>query len=108
MVLFARVGFVVAMTVAVLGRPGMPRPDGEALALMSERRDQANALIEHLSELDAQELQNYLSLDLLSERIDGQKRAAVGRYERAFFESAFKVLIEENFAVPNLEPCWRV
>lgn len=106
--LAARVGFVVAMTVAVLGRPGMPRPDGEALALMSERRDQANALIEHLSELDAQELQNYLSLDLLSERIDGQKRAAVGRYERAFFESAFKVLIEENFAVPNLEPCWRV
>lgn len=106
--LSARIGFVVAMTVAVLGRPGMPRPEEEALSLMEARQHEATKFLERLAGMDVAELQEFLKLDLLSEKLDGQKRAAVGRYERAFFESAFKVLIEEKFEVPDLEPCWRV
>ncbi len=106
--LSARIGFVVAMTVAVLGRPGMPRPEEEALGLMAARQNEATQFLGRLAAMNAAELQAFLALDLLSEKLDGQKRAAVGRYERAFFENAFKVLFEEKFEVPSMEPCWRV
>ncbi len=105
--LAARVGFVVAMTVSILGRPGMKRDDAEAVTAIETRTAQIGAFIERLSKFSATELQSFLKLDLLAERLDGQKRAAVGRQERAFFDNAFKVLIEENFAVDDMEPCWR-
>ena len=64
-------------------------------------------LIDKLNGYDSGELQTFLKLDVLSERLYGQKRSAVGRYERAFFDSAFKVLFEVYFKVPSMEPCWR-
>ena len=64
-------------------------------------------LISQLDRYDSAELQAFLKLDVLSERLYGQKRSAVGRYERAFFDAAFKVLFEEDFKVPSMEPCWR-
>ncbi len=105
--LTARIGFVVAMTVSVLGRPGITRDDDEAEKAIETRKSQVSGFIERLSKLDASELQAFLKLDLLAERLDGQKRAAVGRHERAFFDNAFKALIEEGFEVDDLEPCWR-
>jgi hypothetical protein len=57
--------------------------------------------------LDRNQIEDFLKLDVLSERLYGQKRSAVGRHERAFFDNAFKVLIDEKFAVPDMEPCWR-
>lgn len=105
--LAARIGFVVAMTVSVLGRPGITREDADAQKAIETRTRQVTAFIERLSKFDAAELQAFLKLDLLAERLDGQKRAAVGRHERALFDNAFKALIEENFAVNDMEPCWR-
>jgi hypothetical protein len=51
-------------------------------------------------------LGEFLKLDVLSEVLD-RKVGQVGRYERTVFNEAFKVLIDEEFNVPNMEPCWR-
>jgi len=103
----ARIGFVVACSLAILGRLGSDRsPDESRTALITIEKG-ASKLIERLSIMSIEELRVFLGLDVLSERVQGQKRSAIGRYERTFFETAFKVLIEVRFELPTLEVCWR-
>ena len=72
-----------------------------------------DALIEGVEGLTAKlaghsidQLKDFLRLDVLSETLD-RRVGQVGRYERAVFYEAFRLLIEERFAVPDMEPCWR-
>ena len=102
----ARIGFVVAVAQYVVGRPGLERAQEERKARMETVTKNATALASKLSELNDASLGEFLRLDVLSEILD-KKVGQVGRYERTVFNEAFKVLIEENFDVPNMEPCWR-
>ena len=103
----ARVGFVVACALAILGRLGGDRTMDESNAALQAITEGAGSLVARLNNLSNEQLREFLGLDVLSERVLGQKRSAIGRYERSFFETAFKVLVEEKFAVPTLEVCWR-
>jgi hypothetical protein len=106
----ARVGFVVAVATAILGRVGMER-DSDSAANKTKLADlqvKLEKLVGTLAKKSGADLATFLKLDVLSEKLYGQKRAAVGRYERAFYDAAFKVLLDEGFQVPSMEPCWRV
>ncbi|VEI68433.1 Uncharacterised protein [Serratia quinivorans] len=103
----ARIGYIVACAISVLGRIGMDKPEEESKAALDKILKGGRKLIEVLNAKTNDELHDFLGLDVLSEKIIGQKRSAIGRHERAFFEVAFKTLIEEGFAVPKLEACWR-
>lgn len=103
----ARIGFVVACSLAILGRLGSDRSPEESSATLKGIDEGGRKLIKRLSGLSSEELRRFLGLDVLSERVQGQKRSAIGRYERTFFETAFKVLIEVKFELPTLEVCWR-
>jgi len=105
----ARIGFVVAVAIAVMGRIGMEKDkDRHAMEQrIAAIKDGLAQLTVELGKLDADGLNNFLQLGVLQQRLYGTKRSAVGRYERAFFEDAFKILIEENFDIPPLETCWR-
>jgi len=102
----ARIGFVVALAQNVLGRPGLDRSPADRNARMKSIVKNAGALKSKLSKLKKPELGEFLKLDVLSEVLD-KKVGQVGRYERAVFNEAFKVLIDEQFDVRNMEPCWR-
>lgn len=104
----ARIGFIVAIAIAILGRVGMEREDEESRKRLGEITTQLSNFVGKLNQMNIDQLTDFLRLDVLSERLYGQKRSAVGRYERAFFDTAFKVLIEEKFNVPTMEPSWRV
>lgn len=106
----ARVGFIVAVATAILGRVGMEKDeDPEAnKAKLGDLQGKLKTLVDTLALKDGAALAAFLKLDVLSEKLYGQKRAAVGRYERAFYDAAFKVLLDEDFQVPSMEPCWRV
>ncbi len=67
---------------------------------------QEAVLIERLEKYSIEELADYLRLDVLREVLD-RRVGQVGRYERAVFAEAFKVLVDEEFSIQNLEPCWR-
>jgi hypothetical protein len=103
----ARIGFVVACAIAVLGRIGMDKTADESEAVLVRITGNVGDLTRRLQSISLEELKDFLSLEVLSERIKGVKRSAIGRYDRAFFEKGFKVLIEENFNVPSLDVCWR-
>jgi hypothetical protein len=104
----ARIGYIVSAAISILGRVGMEKDAANSEKLLADFQAQVKTLVEKLNQKDVDQLTEFLKLDLLSERLFGQKRSAVGRYERAFFDSAFKVLIEEGFKVPSMEPAWRV
>lgn len=103
----ARIGFVVACALAILGRLGGDRTESESNSALQAITEGANSLIKRLEALSNEQLREFLGLDVLSERVLGQKRSAIGRYERSFFETAFKVLVEEKFTIQSLEVCWR-
>jgi hypothetical protein len=96
----------VAVALQVVGRPGLDRSLTERNARMKALTKQAGTLTTKLSKLTGDKVGNFLKLDILSEVVD-KKVGQVGRYERGVFGDAFKVLIEEDFNVPNMEPCWR-
>ena len=102
----ARIGFVVAVAQHVVGRPGLERTPAERTDRMQSVTENAKGLQARLSNLDTPQLGEFLKLDVLSEILD-KKVGQVGRYERTVFNEAFKVLIEEKFDIPNMEPCWR-
>ena len=102
----ARIGFMVAVAQYVIGRPGLERNVDERVSRMSGIVTQAKNLSVRLNDMPLSDLGQFLRLDVLSEILD-KKVGQVGRYERGVFSEAFKVLIEEKFEVPNMEPCWR-
>lgn len=102
----ARIGFVVALGLRILGRPGENRSAVERQATLEMNRDRHATLIAQLANMDEAELLDFLRLDVLSEVLD-RRTGQVGRYERAVFLEAFKVLVEDGFRVSSMEPCWR-
>lgn len=97
---------MVAIAQHVVGRPGLERTTKERATRMKSITRDAKAFAVKLGKFNKQQLGEFLKLDILSEVLD-KKVGQVGRYERTVFNEAFKVLIDEQFRVPNMEPCWR-
>lgn len=102
----ARIGFIVAVAQHVLGRPGLDREAADRLKRMNAVSDQAKSLAMRLKLMTSEQIGEFLRLDVLGEILN-RKASQVGRYERNVFFEAFKVLVDEKFDVPNMEPCWR-
>lgn len=102
----ARVGFIVACAVNILGRVGMDKEDEVSEERCATLERSCAELVARLSK-PGFKLDEFIALETLSEKLSRRPSSAVGRWERAFFETAFRVLVEENFNVPSMEPCWR-
>ncbi|ALH80971.1 hypothetical protein [Sphingopyxis macrogoltabida] len=102
----ARIGFTVATAQHVLGRPGMDRESTDRESRMAQLEKNALALLSKLETMNAEELGDFLKLDVLAETLD-RRVGQVGRYERGVYFEGFQVLISENFELRNMEPCWR-
>jgi hypothetical protein len=102
----ARIGLIVALGTSVLGRPGADRSATRRIARMEELEAAQQGLVSKLSGMRAEQLEDFLRLDVLREVLD-KKVGQVGRYERSVFSEAFKVLVEEGFDLENMEQCWR-
>jgi hypothetical protein len=102
----ARIGFIVAVGIFLLGRPGADRPTAERTERLTTLQVAQNALLDQLKHYNQDELANFLKIDVLQEVLD-KRVGQVGRYERGIFSDAFKILIEERFQVRDLEQCWR-
>jgi hypothetical protein len=102
----SRIGFVVALGTAILGRPGADRTAEQRTEKLATLSASVESMVARLDGLREDELADFLRLDVLKEVLD-RRVGQVGRYERAVFSEAFKVLTEESFNVSNLEQCWR-
>ncbi len=104
----ARIAFVAAVGVHVLGRPGGERSSQDRVARMAELTTSATRLTSRLDAMDFDELGDFLRLDVLRETLSGEKRVGqVGRYERGVFYDGFTALVKEQFDTGNMEIVWR-
>jgi len=103
----ALIGYVVACATSVLGHLEMDDDKTKSVAALKNIQNGVAKLEKQLKSLSSDKLGTFLSLDMLSEIMAGQKKAAVGRHERAFFEKAFETLIKLDFEVPSMGVCWR-
>jgi len=102
----ARIGFVVAVALSVLGRPGMDRTVDERAKRIARINADCSRLIVRLNKQSETALGEFLKLDVLAETLD-KRVGQVGRYERGVYFEGFQVLLEEKFELDSLEPCWR-
>jgi hypothetical protein len=102
----ACVGFVTSIALSVLGRPGFDYDSVKQNKRWNQIKGYATNLLERLSTLDNQEMGDFLDFQTLNEIIR-KKPGKSSYFEREFFLQAFKVLIEENFELEKMTPCWR-
>lgn len=102
----ARVGFMTALAIEIMGRPGINRNSEEQIAKLDEISTKLNSFVQHFESLDNEKKRNILDFDTLNELIS-QKVAKVGDFEREYFKSAFQTLIQEDFCKTSFTPCWR-
>lgn len=101
----ARIGFIVALAVDILGRPGGRRKDPKIT--LAERASQLSSLIERIDKMNEEELGEFLDLPLLSENLGSAPGGQIGRTARNFFFEGFSVLLKEDCDPETLAVCWR-
>ena len=102
----ACIGFVTAIGLTVLGRPGSNHSLEKQNDKWTQIKSDANQLLDRLGTLSDITLGNFLDFQTLNELIR-TKSGRGSNFEREFFLQAFKVLIEEKFQVENMTVCWR-
>ena len=102
-----RIGFIVSNAVQIIGRIGMDKERADSLGRLAGLRELHTHFVQRLEVLNEEQLAQFLALEVLEEALSARPTSAVGRWERAFWEAAFRVLLEENYEVPSMEPCWR-
>ncbi|RYH60134.1 MAG: hypothetical protein EON54_10895 [Alcaligenaceae bacterium] len=101
----ARMGFMIAFAVDILGRPGGQRDDSEVR--MDLRETQMNALITRIDSMNESELGEFLELPMLEQALENLTGGQIGRLARSFFHEAFALLLMEECKPRTLEVCWR-
>jgi hypothetical protein len=102
----ACVGFVTAIALSVLGRPGSDYIPEKQNQKWNDIKAKADQLLKRLETLDSEDIGKFLDFETLQEIIS-KKPGKASYFEREFFLQAFKVLIEENFDIENMTQCWR-
>jgi hypothetical protein len=90
----------------VLGRPGTQHTYEQQNQRWDLIKKNADELVRRIKLMDIKELEAFLDFSTLNVLIS-QRSGKIGDFEREFFLKAFKVIIEENFKVDSLTPCWR-
>ena len=104
----ACVGLVTAIATDVFGRPGVSRPPEDQMKRLDKIRKGLGKLERKLREASGDDIEEFLGLQTLNEALSrGKTGLSVGDMEREFFLKGFQVLLDEDFDVIDLTPCWR-
>lgn len=98
-------GFMVACAEYIMGKTGVERSDEEK----KKRSDELEKKIDKIIECIKNDLDSYLSLDVLNEIVDKLPRTKIGDSLRHLFKIAFSELIRyDNLEeIPSMETFWR-
>jgi hypothetical protein len=104
----ACVGLITAIATDVFGRPGVNRPTAEQAKRLVKIEKGLAKLEKKLQKASCEEIGEFLGFQTLNEAISrGKSGLSVGDMEREFFLKAFQVLLEEEFNLSSMTPCWR-
>lgn len=102
----ARIGFIVALALKVIGRPGIEKDAQTQEANLKKIELNFSEFKNSLNHKTGEQLYQLLSFDVLNELLD-KPSTKVGDFERSFFKEAFIALLDQDFNVPSFDSCWR-
>lgn len=104
----AKIGFIVALAQAIMGRAGSTEKTvEEQKTKMGQIRSNFDAMIAKIEGMDDEALTAFLAFDVLREKIASLPPKNIGAHQRAFYRTGFGVLIESAFVVDSLEVAWQ-
>lgn len=101
----AGMGFIAAASVFIFGPPGFPYTEPEADEKMKTLVQNVDYLVDMLSKLSVEDLESFLELSHLNEKLS-RRSGKVGEFEREYFFGAFSALLEHAQILKSMEPCW--
>ena len=102
----ACVGFMVSTAILMLGRPGSTQPKEALAEKWKGYKESFEQLLTRMENMKSDELEVFLALPTLSEKLTSKKSSKVGDFEREFFKTAFTTLYEEGKDLSTFEICW--
>ncbi|PNO60136.1 hypothetical protein [Aeromonas caviae] len=102
----ACIGFITAIAQLVWGKPGFDKSQEMARETLNKIHDNIKIFHDQTIILTPDELNDYLCLDELNDRIS-RKSGKIGEFEREFFLKAFIVMLEEAPSIPKMDSCWK-
>lgn len=101
----SKVGFMVAMAQYIVGRAGEKRD----LQMIEERMTKADArirtIIDTVERLEGNDLGNYLSFDILNEKISTLDKKKIGNAQREYYKKVFSELLDMK-EIENMGMVW--
>ncbi len=103
----AKVGFIVSIAKYVIGRPGgIERSEEEQEKRINDMAEHCKLLIDKISALNGDALVDFISFDILNEKVRSLPTQKIGDAERDFFVKAFSALIDAKFDISSLNEAW--
>lgn len=101
----ALVGFVVSIAITIYDQPGFEVEWGDVSRKLGDITAAIEGLVARLERLTDQEVEQFLALDILNERL-AIRTGQVGRFERDIFFKAFNSLASNADRLKDMQPCW--
>ena len=102
------IGFSVSAAQYILGRPGRKLSQEQINSNLTNFVNGYSELIHRLDSLTKEEMESFLSLDMLNEVFKNYTSGSnIGDLQRSFFKNAFNVILEVNFDMDDMNICWR-
>ncbi|MBO0587709.1 hypothetical protein [Sporosarcina sp. E16_8] len=101
-----KAGFIAAIAQRIFGLPGEDYSKERYLKNYETVRMQFIVLLEKLRSMEEEQLKEFIDIMTLNESIIVNK--GIGDFQRKFFTRSFELLLNRNFDLDSLTPCWRV
>ncbi|WP_105253571.1 hypothetical protein [Pseudoalteromonas sp. T1lg75] len=99
-------GITAAFGIKILGRPKRNLPRTSQQESLNSILSSFDNFIGKLNNMQPDELSNFINLASLNSYLPSNSSSKIGDVERSYFNDCFKVLIEDDFEVDNMEICW--
>ncbi len=99
-------GMTTAFAIKILGRPKRNLAKETQQANLDSVLDVFDTFLNHLKAKSPDELKAFVNLESLNSYLPSNSSSKIGDVERSYFKDCFKVLIDDDFDVDNMEVCW--
>lgn len=101
----AGIGFMASAACLIYGPPGFNLDKGTVEDNLERIEKSVGDVISKLQSLPLDELESYLDLLTLNQKL-ATRSSKVGDFERDFFFKSFDTLFKYGDTLPSMEPCW--
>ena len=103
----AKIGFIVALAQAILGRAGTDRSINEQDETLNKILNEFEIFCTKIEAMSNEKLGNFLAFGILNDLLKGLSTKKIGDEQRRFFTVGFEALVRSGFCADDMKLVWR-